>query len=233
VILRLTALLLFYLFALAALLFVLPAVWVFGAGGALIRAGQGAMEASRRILGLRVEVRGREHLDPAGPAVFMPNHQSFLDGPLVFLLVPRTLRVIIKQSVFRVPVLGQGMRAAGFVPVDRKGVRTGRAAIDRAARAMKGRGYSFLVFPEGTRTLTGRLREFRRGGFFLAAAAGAPVIPVSIQGTFALMPKGRLVPRRGPVRVTFHPPVSAAGVGPDEVGALIARVRGAILAGLD
>jgi 1-acyl-sn-glycerol-3-phosphate acyltransferase len=98
---------------------------------------------------------------------------------------------------------------------------------------MKGRGYSFLVFPEGTRTLTGRLREFRRGGFFLAAAAGAPVIPVSIQGTFALMPKGRLVPRRGPVRVTFHPPVSAAGVGPDEVGALIARVRGAILAGLD
>jgi len=229
---RLTLLLLLYLFALAALLFALPIIWLFGAGEALICVGRGAMGASRRVLGLKVEVRGREHLDPAGPAVFMPNHQSFLDGPLVFLLVPRPLRVIVKQSVFRVPVLGQGMRVAGFVPVDRKGVRTGRAAIERAARAMKRRGHSFLVFPEGTRTRTGRLQEFRRGGFFLAAAAGAPIIPVSIQGTFALMPKGRVVPRRGPIRVTFHPPVPAAGAGPDEVGTLVARVRDEILAGL-
>jgi 1-acyl-sn-glycerol-3-phosphate acyltransferase len=233
VIVRTAVLLLFYLLALVALILVIPGMAVFGARDALIGLGKWAMGVSRRLLGLGVEVRGREHADPAGPAVFMANHQSFLDGPLLFLLIPRPLRVIIKKSVFHVPVLGQGMRFVGFVPVDRKGARTGRAAIERSVRAMKEKGYSFLVFPEGTRSRTGVLQAFRRGGFFLALASGAPIIPVSIQGTFALMPKGRLVPRKGPIRVTFHPPQSVPAAAPDGVGVLIERVEKAIRAGLD
>lgn len=227
---RTTVLLLLYLFALGALVVVLPPAAMFGAGDGLIGLGKWAMRISRRILGLRLDLRGLEHADPAGPAVYMANHASFLDGPLLFLLIPRPLRVIIKESVFRVPVLGLGMRLAGFVPVDRKGVRTGRAAIERAAGAMKDHGYSFLVFPEGTRSLTGSLREFRRGGFFLALESGAPVVPISIRGTFGLMPKGRIVPGKGEIRVIVHPPVSAGEGG---VSALIDRVRRAILAGLD
>jgi len=230
VIFRTTVLLLLYLFALGALVVVLPPAAMFGAGDGLIGLGKWAMRISRRILGLRLDLRGLEHADPAGPAVYMANHASFLDGPLLFLLIPRPLRVIIKESVFRVPVLGLGMRLAGFVPVDRKGVRTGRAAIERAAGAMKDHGYSFLVFPEGTRSLTGSLREFRRGGFFLALESGAPVVPISIRGTFGLMPKGRIVPGKGEIRVIVHPPVSAGEGG---VSALIDRVRRAILAGLD
>ncbi|MBM3294608.1 MAG: 1-acyl-sn-glycerol-3-phosphate acyltransferase, partial [Candidatus Aminicenantes bacterium] len=139
---RTTVLLLLYLFALGALVVVLPPAAMFGAGDGLIGLGKWAMRISRRILGLRLDLRGLEHADPAGPAVYMANHASFLDGPLLFLLIPRPLRVIIKESVFRVPVLGLGMRLAGFVPVDRKGVRTGRAAIERAAGAMKDHGYS-------------------------------------------------------------------------------------------
>jgi len=233
VILRTVGLLLFYLLALLALVVLIPMTAVFGAREALLALGKGAMRVSRRVLGLRVEVRGAGHADPSGPAVFMANHESFLDGPLLFLLIPRPLRIIVKKSVFGVPVLGQGMRLVGFVPVDRKGIRKGRAAIERAAGAVREKGHSFLLFPEGTRSRTGALQDFRRGGFFLALESGAPIVPISIQGTFALMPKGRFVPRQGKIRVTFHPPVPMAGLGPDGVGLLIDRVRRVILSGFE
>jgi len=120
------------------------------------------------------------------------------------------------------------MRFVGFVPVDRKRVSGGKRSIDEAARMMKERGYSFLIFPEGTRSRTGHLQPFKRGGFFLAVAAQAPIIPITIKGTFELMPKGRLFRRRGKIKVIFHKPVETAGQGIEDIPTLIDQVYRAI-----
>jgi 1-acyl-sn-glycerol-3-phosphate acyltransferase len=98
---------------------------------------------------------------------------------------------------------------------------------------MRTRRYSFLIFPEGTRSRDGRIGKFRRGGFFLALESGAPIVPVTISGTRELMPKKQWFARRGTVRVVFHDPVPVAGTTVETMGALMEKVRAAILAGRD
>jgi 1-acyl-sn-glycerol-3-phosphate acyltransferase len=195
----------------------------------LVSIGLWAMRVSRRVLGITIETAGVERLDRSTPCVYMPNHGSFLDGPLVMVLIPGVARVILKQSVLRIPVVGMGMRHVGFVPVDRKGAAGGKRSIARAARLMRTRGYSFLIFPEGTRSRNGRLGPFRRGGFFLALEGGAPIVPVTVVGTRELMPKKQWFARRGNVRVIFHEPVAVAGYTPETMSGLMEKVRGAIL----
>lgn len=196
-----------------------------GLRGPLVAIGRWAMAMSRAVLGIRIEVEGREHIPRGQPAVYMANHLSFLDGPMLFLILPQPVRVILKKSIFRIPIVGLGMRFVGFVPVDRKGKEGGKKSILRAARMMKERGYSFFMFPEGTRSRDGRLQAFRRGGFFLALEAQAPIVPVVIRGTFELMPKGRLIVRRGAVRVTFLEPVETSGLEMKDLDALRDAVR--------
>ena len=224
-IVRTAVLLFFYILIVLCFIPVLLIAVVFGIREPLVNIGKGAMRVSRFILGLRVDVEGRDQAPEAGPFVYMSNHASMLDGPLLFLLIRRPVRVIMKSSIFRIPVIGPGMRYVGFVPVDRRGTNGGRAAIARAAVMMKEKGYSFLVFPEGTRSLTGELQAFRRGGFFLARAADVPIVPVSIRGAFELMPKGKWIPRKGTVRVVFHSPVPSPEGPPADLTAWMNVVR--------
>ncbi len=195
----------------------------------LIAIGQWAMRVSRRVLGIEVVVSGLDRIDRRAAYVFMPNHLSFIDGPLVMTLIPGAARVILKQSILRSPVGGMGMRFVGFVPVDRKGVEGGKKSVARAAELIRTRGWSFLVFPEGTRSRDGRPGPFRRGGFYLALASGAPIVPVTIRGTFELMPKGQWFARPGNVEVTFRDPVPVAGFTAETMAGLMDRVREAVL----
>ncbi|MGA2361385.1 MAG: lysophospholipid acyltransferase family protein [Candidatus Aminicenantales bacterium] len=195
----------------------------------LIRLGRWAVRAGCRFLGIRVQTSGLERLDPATPYVFMSNHLSFLDGPLLATAIPRPVRIILKKSVFRIPVLGIGMRHIGYVPVDRKGAKGGQKSIHRAAELMHEKGYSFLVFPEGTRSRDGRIQAFRRGGFFLALEGGAPIVPVTIKGTFDLMPKGQWHARKGVVQIDFHNPMPVTGFTAETMGELMEGVRRAIV----
>jgi 1-acyl-sn-glycerol-3-phosphate acyltransferase len=204
---------------------IILACMAIGLRGPLVAIGRWVMAMSRAVLGIRVEVDGREHIPRGRPAVFMANHLSFLDGPLLFLILPQPVRVILKKSIFRIPIVGLGMRFVGFVPVDRKGKDGGKKSILRAARMMRERGYSFFMFPEGTRSRDGRLLAFRRGGFFLALEAQAPIVPVVIRGSFEIMPKGRFFVRRGTVRVKFLEPVPTEGLGPKDLDALRDNVR--------
>jgi len=198
----------------------------------LIAVGKWAMRVSGAVLGVKVEVSGIERFDHKASYVFMPNHLSFLDGPMMAMLIPQNVRVIVKKSVFATPVLGWAMLHVGFVPVDRKGESGGKKSIEKAARLMKERGYSFMIYPEGTRSLDGKLQRFRRGGFFLAIAGGAPIVPVTIRGTFELMPKGRFGAKRGTVSVVFHPPVPVDGYSVGDMEGLIEKVRAAVSSGL-
>jgi len=185
------------------------------------------------IVGFRITVEGREHLAPGRQCVFMANHQSFIDGPLMFWAIPGPLRVILKKGILRLPVIGLCMRFVGFVPVDRKRLRGGIRSVDRAAELMARRGYSFLIFPEGTRTRDGRFQSFKRGGFFLALRSGVPIVPASIRGTYRLMPRGSFRIGSGPVHVRFYPPVSVQSFTINTLPALVERVRRTIASDLE
>jgi len=216
----------------------LPAILVLLLGAlfrrpeAFLAYGVWMMRVGQRLLGIKVEAEGRERLDRRTPYVFMCNHLSFLDAPALVTVIDRPVRSIVKRFVFRIPVFGWGMRLAGFVPVDKEGIGEGRKRIARASGLIREKGYSFLVFPEGQRSWDGRLQPFRRGGFFLALAAGAPIVPVSIAGTFELMPRVSRRVRRGRVRIVFHEPIAVAGFSPETLPELMERVRAAIASGL-
>ena len=155
---------------------------LFGLRDGFLAYGVWMMKVGRFLLGIDIDASGLERLDRNTPYVFMCNHLSFLDAPMLVTVVDRPVRFIVKRFVFRIPILGLGMRFAGYVPLDKEGVGEGRKRIARASQLIKEKGYSFLVYPEGTRSWEGKLLPFRRGGFFLALDSGAPIVPVSIRG---------------------------------------------------
>ena len=205
---------------------------VFGKPDAFLAYGIWMMRLGRAIMGIDIDVAGLDRLDRTTPCVFMSNHLSFLDAPLLVTVLDRPVRSIVKRFVFRIPVLGLGMRFAGYVPVDREGLGQGRKRIALAVRLIREKGYSFLVYPEGLRSWNGRLQPFRRGGFFLALESGAPIVPVSVRGTYELMPRTTWRIRRGRVRIIFHKPIDVSGFTPETMPALMDRVRAAIASGL-
>jgi 1-acyl-sn-glycerol-3-phosphate acyltransferase len=190
-----------------------------------------AVGLGRKILGLRLHLSGFVPQHSEKTFVFMPNHTSLLDGPLMFLLIPQRIRVILKKEIFRLPVLGLAMRMAEFVPVDRKGKESGKKSIQKAVQMIKEKKYSFLIFPEGTRSPDGRMQDFRRGGFFLALESQTDIVPVSIRNTFALLPKGSFFVKKGIISVVFHPPVSLKGRTIDDILPLMKEVKKVILSG--
>jgi 1-acyl-sn-glycerol-3-phosphate acyltransferase len=199
--------------------------WLTGLRDPLISLGQWAVRLGRRFLRIRVEVSGLERVEPRTPYVFMANHASFLDGPILASAIPRPVRIILKKPLFKIPILGLAMSHVGFIPVDRRGAKGGQTSMREAARLMREHGYSFLLFPEGTRSRDGALQAFRRGGFFLALESRTPIVPVTIGGTHELMPMGQWYARKGTVTIVFHAPVPVDGYGPDSMGEFMDKVR--------
>ena len=182
------------------------------------------------LAGVRLEVRGKERIPANRAVVFMPNHQSNCDPPAVLAVLPPVL-VMVKKEFFRVPVLGRGMRLRGFVPVDRKNRERAIQAVEQAAKMLKA-GFSFLAYPEGTRSPDGRLQPFKKGVFMMALKAGAPIVPISISGSNKIMRKGEISLRPGTVKITFHDPVMTEGCTVEDRGRIMEAVREKILAGL-
>ena len=205
---------------------------LFGFRDAFLAYGRWMMRVGRRILGIDVEAEGLDRIGRGTPYVFMCNHLSFLDAPLLMTVLDRPARVIVKRFVFRIPVLGLGMRFSGYVPLDKEGAGAGRKSIARAAQLIKEKRYSFLIYPEGERSRDGKTLPFRRGGFFLALETGVPIVPVSIKGTYELMPRGQWLVRKGPVKITLHEPVPVTDYTQDTKAELMEKVRAAVSSGL-
>jgi 1-acyl-sn-glycerol-3-phosphate acyltransferase len=159
-----------------------------------------------RIAGVRAEVIGRDQLDLSRTYIFMANHTSNLDPPLLLPLLPRRTSVLVKKELFRVPLLGWAMRMASLVAVDRKNRDAAIESVRRAAEVLSS-GLDMTVFPEGTRSPDGELLPFKKGPFHLAMETGVPVVPITIVGTQELQPKGSFAVRPGRVRLMFHPPL--------------------------
>jgi 1-acyl-sn-glycerol-3-phosphate acyltransferase len=194
--------------------------------------GKQGIRLGQKILGVKLDVCGVEKIDKDSAYIFMANHTSFIDGPLLFMLIPQPIRVLLKKEAFRIPVIGLSMKHVGFVPVDRKGLKGGRQSIEKASQLMKEKRYSFLIFPEGTRSRDGGLQPFKRGGFFLAINTQAPILPITIGGTFELMPRGSFFVKRGKIKVIFHEPVEIEGHDRDSILEISSKVRSVIQSGL-
>jgi 1-acyl-sn-glycerol-3-phosphate acyltransferase len=158
-----------------------------------------------KTTGVRVSVEGLERITPGKTYVFVSNHQSIYDTPVVFASLPYQLRIIAKASLARFPVLGWHLRRGGHLFVDRK--RPDRAGILKRWRALVSDGLSLIIYAEGTRSPDGRVARFKAGSFLLAIEAQLPIVPVAVIGTRAVMPKGRLRTEPADVRLIIHDPI--------------------------
>jgi 1-acyl-sn-glycerol-3-phosphate acyltransferase len=182
-----------------------------------------------RLAGIRVQTVGLDRLDPQRTYVFMSNHVSNIDPPIMVPLIPRRTSVMVKKELFNYPILGRTMRIGSLVPVDRGNRESGIAAV-RAAAAVLRRGINMLIYVEGHRSFDGRLLPFKKGPFYLAMECGVPVVPVTIAGTHSIMPKRRFAIRPGVVTVIFHNPIEPENFGSREC--LMQQVRKTIDSGL-
>ena len=181
--------------------------------------------AGVRVAGVKVKVVGLDSLDAAATYIFMSNHVSNLDPPILVPVIPRRTSVLVKKELFRVPILSRAMRLASLVPVERSN-RDAAIASLRAASAVLARGIPMTIFVEGTRSFDGRLLPFKKGPFYLAMESGVPVVPVTIVGTHHILPKRRFSIRAGTVTVVFHSPLNPQQFSDRD--ALLAAVRDSI-----
>jgi 1-acyl-sn-glycerol-3-phosphate acyltransferase len=167
----------------------------------LYRVAMWIVRAGLRAGGIKVVVTGYEHLPADQSCIFMSNHVSNLDPPVIIPILPRRCSVLLKKELMSIPILGMAMRLAHFVPVERGSRRdAAKASVEAAAKALRS-GLDMLVFPEGTRSIDGRLASFKKGPFFLAQETGAPIVPIAISGTERMMGKGSALVRPGVARV--------------------------------
>jgi 1-acyl-sn-glycerol-3-phosphate acyltransferase len=159
-----------------------------------------------RLAGVRIEVRGSEHLQPGRNYIFMSNHASNLDPPVLIPVIPGRCSVLVKKELFRIPILGIGMRVADLVPVDRSDREAAIESVNAAIKVLR-QGLHMVIFPEGTRSADGRLLPFKKGPFHLAAESDVPIVPVTLLGTFESWPKTRFALRPGTATVVFHAPI--------------------------
>lgn len=182
--------------------------------------------------GANLEVIGREKVPVDGPVIYMSNHQGNFDILALFLAIPRQFSWIAKEELFAIPVFGHSMRRAGYIPLDRSDGRRALKSIEAAA-AMIRDGRSVVIFPEGTRTPDGNLLPFKRGGFLLAAKAGVPIVPFTINGSAKVNPCKRLEIYPGTITIRFAEPINTAGKSGSHRDHLMEQVKAAIEAGLD
>ncbi len=207
-----------------------PWTWITGDITFLYQSAMWIASTGIRWAGIRVHAEGLENVPRGQACIFMANHVSNLDPPVLLPLIPGRTAVFVKKSLMKIPFIGMAMRMGGFVAVERNGTReAARESIGRASQVLAS-GVHITSFPEGTRSRTGKLQAFKKGPFYLAQQMGAPIIPVSIYGTEGMMRKGSLQVTPGDAHVHFHAPIYAGAYSTRE--ALMIAVREAIASSL-
>jgi 1-acyl-sn-glycerol-3-phosphate acyltransferase len=179
-----------------------------------------------------VRVLGRENAVPGQAYVILCNHMSLIDVPSIYGHWPRQFRWVMKQELRRVPFIGWASAVLGCLFIDRRDRASAIASLQRA-RPLLDQGISVFFFPEGTRSRTGRLQPFKKGGFVLAQDTGLPILPISVSGSFPILPGGSRGLLPGRITISIHPPIPTSGTGPEDRPRLIQMVRDAIVSGLE
>jgi len=176
------------------------------------------------VSGVKVRVRGLEHVDPDASRIYLSNHQSYFDIFVLLASLPVNFKFVLKQELMKIPLLGSAMRGAGYIAIDREDPRKALKSMHEATERIR-EGDSVLIFPEGTRSADGRLQPYKNGGFRLALKAGCDLVPIGIVGTCNIVPKGSLRVEQGTVHMRIGSPIPGGKYSRREMDQLMDRVR--------
>jgi 1-acyl-sn-glycerol-3-phosphate acyltransferase len=181
------------------------------------------------ICGVKVKITGKENLKPGQNYIFVSNHSSLLDIPIVGVGIPKDFRFIAKKELTKIPLFGFVLKYGGYIIVDRERSVQAMRSIEKAIEKIKA-GISVILFAEGTRSKDGSIQQFKRGAFLLASKSGVPVIPVTIKGSTNILPKKGLKIRSGTVEVILEKPINTSNImnKQDEIS-LMEKVREIII----
>ncbi|MFH0994435.1 MAG: lysophospholipid acyltransferase family protein [Pseudomonadota bacterium] len=231
--------LIYYLYTVFILMWVIVVIIVFGTAAIVVSFfdkkgnlahivarwwGKSILFASR----IQVSVKGFSNIDPDKSYIFMPNHMSNCDIPVILAHLKVQFRWLAKAELFRVPLFGFAMKRAGYISIDRSNRRSAFESLARAAQTIRN-GRSVLIFPEGTRSRDQSIKAFKKGGFVLAVESGVPIVPVVIHGTWRIMSKNGLMIRPGNVTLEILEPIETKEYSRKTKDELLERVRGVIV----
>lgn len=163
------------------------------------------------LFGVNVSANGLGYIEPGKRYVYVSNHASMFDIPAIFVAIPDDIRIILKKELTRVPLWGWALKVGPHIAIDRFNAKDAMGSLDRALETIR-QGASVLVFAEGTRSLDGKLQPFKRGAFALAARSGVPIVPVTINNSFNILPKGSLKIQPADISIVVDKPIESAGV---------------------
>ncbi len=181
--------------------------------------------------GVKVNVTGLENINDRGPYIFVSNHQGWFDIFAAIGKLPFHFSWLVKMELFKIPVLGAAMSRAGYISIDRSDHRKAMSSLDRAAELIR-QGTSVYIFPEGTRSADGVIRDFKKGWLVLAAKSQQPVVPISISGSYRILPKKSCTIHPGEIRFSIGNPIQTAGSESVNRDVLLEQIREAIRANL-
>jgi len=179
------------------------------------------------VSGIKVDVDGLANIDPGKSYIYMANHRSNFDIPVLLSCLPIQFRWLAKAELFKIPIFGRAMSGAGYVKIDRSNRESAFRSIDEVAAKMKN-GVSVMIFPEGTRSQDGKVKPFKKGGFVMAVDTGAPIVPVILRGTRSIMTKGNWRINPDKVTLSIEKPIDTSGFTRDTKENLIKKVRSVI-----
>ena len=176
----------------------------------------------------KITVSGAEKLDPDRSYIYMANHQSNADIPLLLGRLPVQFRWLAKAELFKIPIFGRAMRGVGYISIDRSNRKSAFESLERAAQTIRN-GTSVLIFPEGTRSRDGHMLPFKKGGFVLSVDSGVPIVPIIIRGTREIIPKGHFMIRPAPITMQILDPVETSGYTRKTKDTLLAHIRSILI----
>jgi len=176
---------------------------------------------------IKVTINGLANIDPTQSYVYMSNHQSNFDIPVLLAHLPVQFRWLAKAELFKIPIFGRAMRGAGYVKIDRFNQQSAFESISEAAGKMKN-GVSVMIFPEGTRSRDGNIKDFKKGGFIMAVDAGVPIVPPVLKGTWSIMDKSSMRINKGEVSLNIGAPIATTDYTRENKDDLMQSVRALI-----
>jgi len=184
------------------------------------------------VSGIKLTIEGLENIDPEKPYIFAMNHIGMYDIPAACVSIPQTGRFIAKKELFKIPLLGTGMRLSGILKIDRGNSNDAKKTLDKAIKTIKN-GCSVIIFPEGTRSKTNEIQTFKKGSFIIAIRGEIPILPAVIAGTQYIVPKGSKLVKTGKIHIKFMPEVSTEEHTYETRNKLLKEVRDTMITEFD